>query len=55
MGSSLPRTSSVSTTVDDYDTSDYPQFLRAITFESQRVIEDGATVDLSQDLRHADC
>ena len=49
------RPSSVSTTVDDYDISDFPQFFSAITFESQRVFEDGASVDLSQDLLHADC
>ena len=46
--------SSVFMTLGDNDTSDYPQFLSAITFESQCLIEDGATVDLSQDLRHAD-
>lgn len=46
--------SSVFMTVGDNDTSDYPQFLNAITFESLRLFEDDATVDLSQDLRHAD-
>ena len=49
------RPCSVSTTVDDYYISDFPQFFSAITFESQRVFEDGASVDLSLDLLHADC
>ena len=46
--------SSVFMTVGDADTPWHPQFFGAVTFESLRLTENGATVDPSDGLRHGD-
>ena len=46
--------SSVFVTVGDADTPWHPQFFTAVTFESLRLTENGATVDPSDGPRHGD-
>ena len=48
------RALSVLLTVGDADTLWHPQFFSAITFESQRMSEDGATADPSDGPPHGD-
>ena len=45
---------SVFMTVGDADTPGHPEFFSAVTFESQRLTKDGATVDRSHDTQHGD-